>query len=119
MSNAKPKAAMAQISHCRGVRRGAAIGGESLSAGRLPRVVWKGSVLIVRLVIVFFLISTVIPFTAAAQTSATMTGRITDSTGAVVPGATITARHLERSVERVAITDAGGRFVIAGLPVGS
>ena len=72
-----------------------------------------------RLVIVFFLISTVIPFTAAAQTSATMTGRITDSTGAVVPGATITARHLERSVERVAITDAGGRFVIAGLPVGS
>ena len=48
-----------------------------------------------------------------------MAGRVNDSTGAVVPGATITARHLERSVERTAISDADGRFVLAALPVGT
>ncbi len=56
---------------------------------------------------------------AVAQTSATMAGRVNDATGAVVPGATITARHLQRSIERIAISDADGRFVLAALPVGT
>jgi hypothetical protein len=56
--------------------------------------------------------------TAGAQTSATLTGRIVDTSGALVPGATITARHLERAIERVTVSGADGRFVIAGLPVG-
>lgn len=48
-----------------------------------------------------------------------MAGRVNDATGAVVPGATITARHLQRSIERIAISDADGRFVLAALPVGT
>jgi hypothetical protein len=56
---------------------------------------------------------------AVAQTSATLTGRIVDASGGVVPGATITARHLERGIERVTVSGADGRFVIAGLPVGT
>ena len=55
---------------------------------------------------------------AGAQTSATLVGRIVDTSGAVVPGATVTARHLERAIERLTVSGADGRFVIAGLPVG-
>ncbi|HYB94419.1 MAG TPA: TonB-dependent receptor [Vicinamibacterales bacterium] len=56
--------------------------------------------------------------TAAAQTSATLSGRITDRTGAVLPGATITARHVDRNIERTAVSNERGVYVIAALPVG-
>ena len=56
---------------------------------------------------------------AAAQTSATMAGRVLDSTGASIPGVTITAQQLERGIERVTTTGPDGRFVLAGLPVGA
>lgn len=56
--------------------------------------------------------------TAAGQTSGTLSGRAIDASGAVVPGVTISARHLERGVERTTVTDAGGRFVMAALPIG-
>ncbi len=55
---------------------------------------------------------------AAAQTSGTLSGRVVDATGAVVPGVTISARHLERGVERATVTNPDGRFVMAALPVG-
>src|SRR5688572_8360015 len=119
MSKAKPRAAMAQISHCRGVRRGAAIGGESLSGWPGSAYYWtEGEFRIVRFAIVLLLSCCAIPRDAGAQTSATLAGRINDSTGGVVPGATITARHLERSIARIAVSDADGRYVIAALPVG-
>jgi carboxypeptidase family protein/TonB-dependent receptor-like protein len=73
----------------------------------------------VRFAIVLILSCCAIPLHASAQTSATLAGRVNDSTGGVVPGATITARHLERSIERIAVSDADGRYVIAALPVGT
>lgn len=57
--------------------------------------------------------------TAGAQTSGTLSGRAVDATGAVVPGVTISARHLERGVERDTVTGSDGRFVLAALPVGA
>ena len=72
-----------------------------------------------RFAAVLFLVFSVLPLHARAQTSATLTGRVNDSTGGVVPGATVTARHLERSIERIVVSDADGRFVLAGLPVGT
>jgi hypothetical protein len=72
----------------------------------------------VRFVAVLILVFSVFPLPARAQTSATLAGRINDSTGGVIPGATVTARHLERSIERIAVSDADGRYVIAALPVG-
>jgi hypothetical protein len=71
------------------------------------------------LVVIAFLFLSFLPFTTSAQTSATVGGRITDSSGAVVPGVTVTARHRERSIERFTVSDAEGRYVIAGLPVGT
>jgi hypothetical protein len=47
-----------------------------------------------------------------------LTGRVVDEAGGVLPGATVTARHVARGIERSAITGNDGRFVIAGLPTG-
>ena len=72
-----------------------------------------------RLVVIVLLFVSFVPFTASAQTSGTMAGRVTDTSGAVVPGATITARQRERGIERFAVSDLAGRYVIAALPVGT
>lgn len=45
-------------------------------------------------------------------------GTITDSTGAVVPGATVTARNTGTGLERVTTTQAEGGYVLTELPVG-
>ena len=55
---------------------------------------------------------------AAAQTAATMAGRVLDASGAAIPGVTITVRHLNRAIERTTVTGSDGRFVLAALPVG-
>ena len=56
---------------------------------------------------------------ALAQTSATLSGRVLDTSGASIPGVTVTARQTDRGIERVAITGADGRFVLPGLAVGA
>ena len=48
-----------------------------------------------------------------------MSGRVLDASQASIPGATITARHIERAIERTTVTGADGRFVLAALPVGT
>ena len=65
------------------------------------------------------ILSLFVPAAVTAQTSATISGRITDSSGGVVPGATITATQVERRIERTAVSDGEGRYVIAALPVGT
>jgi hypothetical protein len=59
------------------------------------------------------------PSTAPAQTSATLSGRIVDSSGGVLPGVTVVATQLERRIERTVVTGADGHYVIAALPVGN
>ena len=55
---------------------------------------------------------------ASAQTSATIAGRVADASGAFVPGVTVSVRQASRGIERSAVTDAGGRYLLAGLPAG-
>jgi hypothetical protein len=54
----------------------------------------------------------------AAQVSAALSGRITDQSGAVVPGATVTAKDTDTGISRTSITDAAGRYELLALPVG-
>ena len=72
-----------------------------------------------RLVVLLLTILAAPALTATAQTSGTLSGRAVDASGAVVPGVTISVRHLERGVERTTVTGADGRFVLAALPVGA
>ena len=56
---------------------------------------------------------------AHAQTTSTISGRVLDSNGGALPGAIVTARHVDTSLTRSATTNHEGRFVFPMLPVGS
>jgi len=56
---------------------------------------------------------------SAAQTvTGTLDGRITDQTGAVVPQAQVTAKHVATGVERNTTTNDSGYFQMPFLPLG-
>ena len=50
--------------------------------------------------------------------AAAITGTVSDTSGAAVPGAMVTVKHLETGLTRVAEADATGNYNIASLPVG-
>src|SRR5260370_39641032 len=54
----------------------------------------------------------------SAQSNASIQGEVTDQNGAVIPEARITVRSEMIGVERKTVTDSGGRYEIAALPVG-
>lgn len=49
----------------------------------------------------------------------TISGTVTDETGGVLPGVTVTTTHLQRGTERAEITDAQGRYRFLSLPLGT
>ncbi|HEX8189778.1 MAG TPA: TonB-dependent receptor [Pyrinomonadaceae bacterium] len=55
---------------------------------------------------------------ARAQTTSTLAGDVRDPAGAVIPGASVTAKSLETGRTSAAASDAEGRYTFAGLPVG-
>ncbi len=67
-------------------------------------------------------VALVVAVPVAAQESinhASVSGRVTDAQGAVVPGATVTARQVETDVSASGVTDEGGRFRFPYLRVGT
>ncbi|MBI4442064.1 MAG: TonB-dependent receptor [Acidobacteria bacterium] len=56
---------------------------------------------------------------AFAQSAGTITGTVSDSTGAVIPGASVTVRNVETGFTRALTTDERGRFAAPQLPVGN
>src|SRR5262245_40702820 len=61
----------------------------------------------------------VITTSASAQLStAQLSGRITDESGAVLPGATVTATQTDTGLMRTVTTDASGTYVLPNLPTG-
>lgn len=61
-----------------------------------------------------------LPVLAAAQvTTGDIVGRVTDTTGAVLPGATVTVEHVGTHDTRVAPTSATGDYVVNLLPIGA
>jgi hypothetical protein len=68
-----------------------------------------------------FLFLTVAPQALAQQsiTSATLSGRVSDTNDAAVSGATVTATNLETNQQQTAASDVEGRFRFASLPVGT
>jgi hypothetical protein len=66
----------------------------------------------------FILLLIAVPSYAQFDTG-TITGSVTDPSGAVIPGATITVKNNGTSVERSLQADSGGNFVASALPSGS
>jgi len=55
---------------------------------------------------------------AWAQSTATLQGTVTDTSGGAVPAVAIHIKNLETGAERNLVTDEAGRFDAASLPVG-
>lgn len=72
----------------------------------------------VRVVYIALLFCVVLPLQLKAQ-SAAMSGTITDSSGAVVAGAQVTARNLATNQSRTATSSATGTYSITNLVVGA
>src|ERR1051326_3499100 len=61
-----------------------------------------------------------IQLAASAQVaSGTIVGTIRDSSGAIVPGVTVTSRNVETGVTRMVIAGELGNYTIPALPVGT
>jgi len=56
---------------------------------------------------------------AAAQGTADLVGRLTDSSGAVLPGVSVTAENIATNVGRTTVTSETGDYVFNLLPIGS
>ena len=56
---------------------------------------------------------------AFAQGTSAISGTARDSTGSLLPGATVTATNAATRAERSAVTDSEGRYRLTGLPAGS
>jgi hypothetical protein len=55
----------------------------------------------------------------AQSTTGTILGTIADPQGAVVPGATVTARNVDTNTSRTTTTDSEGRYRFPNLPIGN
>src|SRR5262247_3992159 len=53
-----------------------------------------------------------------AQSTAQINGRVTDQTGAVLPGVEVTATQTATGVVRSVVTDESGSFTMQSLPIG-
>jgi len=67
-----------------------------------------------------FLLSIVAASSATAQTTtAAFLGSVTDTSGAVLPAAQVTASNVETGLKRTTTTNEAGRFLLSELPPGS
>ena len=55
---------------------------------------------------------------AWAQATAELSGRVTDESGAVLPGVTVTATQTDTGFTRTVVTDDAGNWVMPNLPTG-
>jgi outer membrane receptor protein involved in Fe transport len=55
---------------------------------------------------------------AGQQITGSIRGTVSDPSGAIVQAATVTARHIETGLTRIAITDRQGEYVLVELPIG-
>jgi len=68
---------------------------------------------------IMILVGTLLSPTVRAQSEASVSGTVSDSSGGAIAGATVTIRNTETGSERSVSTDEAGRYNAASLPVGT
>ena len=71
------------------------------------------------LLVLLALFSIPVRLASAQVTTATILGAVTDETGSVLPGTTVTVESMETGITRNAITDDAGRYRVSNLNVGT
>lgn len=71
-----------------------------------------------RRILVYFCLLTAGGLPLRAQVSAALSGTVTDPSGALVQGATVTVKDIDTGATRSAITDGSGHYQASALPVG-
>src|SRR3954468_18353676 len=56
---------------------------------------------------------------AAQETTGTITGVVTDQTGAVLPGVTVTVKNADTGLTRIVVTNETGTYSASLLPIGT
>src|SRR6266487_4893514 len=71
-------------------------------------------------VLLILVIGVLVPVVASAQTgAASLTGIVTDQSGAAVPGAAVTATNQATNVDYTAVCNQAGNYTVTSLPVGT
>src|SRR5712671_5152141 len=65
-----------------------------------------------------FMLSPYSAFVVSADTGGSISGAVTDQTGAVVPDTTVTALNLDTTVQQTTKTNSNGSYTLTNLPVG-
>lgn len=78
-----------------------------------------GEISYLRLCCACLLAALLCPFAGGQTTQGTITGLVTDSTGAVVPAAKVTAKSAATGVVAETVSSSTGNYVIPNLPVGT
>ena len=73
---------------------------------------------VVRVLSVAAFMITIAGGAASAQATAELNGRVTDESGAVLPGVTVTATQSDTGFARAVVTDETGGYVMPNLPTG-
>jgi len=71
-----------------------------------------------RIVLLLWLFFAAAPHGARAQGEASIEGAVTDTTGAIIAGATVKVKNVEIGTVRAIVTDSAGRYDAPSLPVG-
>ncbi|MFI5058849.1 MAG: carboxypeptidase regulatory-like domain-containing protein [Candidatus Acidiferrales bacterium] len=98
-------------------RNGESIVRTNFSAGLPSRAKPLMQELYASILLAVFLALVCIP-SACAQVSASLSGLVTDPSGAPVPAASVTSSNLETAAVRNTVTDDAGRYQLLSLPVG-
>ena len=62
--------------------------------------------------------SVLLPSLVAAQATASLNGRVTDESGGVLPGVTVTVTQTDTGLSRSVVTEATGEWLVPKLPTG-
>jgi hypothetical protein len=68
--------------------------------------------------LIYALLVTAMPAAAMAQTTSTLLGAVRDTSDGVLPGVSVTVKHIATNATRTVVTGEDGNFVIPFLPVG-
>ncbi len=64
-------------------------------------------------------VSLILASVALAQDTASITGTVTDQSGAAIPGAQVTVKNSQQGISRAANSNGSGDFLFSALPIGS